>query len=96
MLEITPDKFHNLKGHSSPPRAFLFFVAEGDLTVFHFYDPAVSNSHLKNIRRQLLQASFTAADGLGINIPLNVPDNRVNLIEKPGFHLIPKFGAKDF
>ena len=96
MLEIAPDKFHDIKSHGTPAGTFLFFVTEGDLAVFYLHDSTVSNGHLENIRRQVFQASFATADGLAINIPINIPDDWVNLIEKSGFfHLIPEFGAKD-
>jgi len=96
VLEIATDKFHDLKGHSPPAGVFLLFVTEGDLTVFDADNPAVSDGHFEDIRRQVFQASFAAADGLAINISINIPDDWVKLIEKSGFlHLIPEFGAKD-
>ena len=97
MLEITADKFHHLKGHGPPAGTFLFFVAEDNLAVFYLYNSTVSDSHLEDIRRQIFQASFTAADGLAIDIPVKFSDGRVYLLEKSGFlQTIPNGNALAF
>lgn len=43
-----------------------------------------------------LQASLAFADSLGIDIPGNLPNIRIDLLKKSDlFHLVPEFGAKD-
>jgi len=97
MLEITADKFHHLKGCCPPAGAFLLFVTEDDPAVFNLDDSTVSDGHLEDIGCQIFQATFTAADGLAVDIPVKFPDDRIYLPEQSGlYHCIPEFGPKDF
>lgn len=95
MLKIAADKFHDLKRHRTPTGTSLFFVTEGYLALVDTDNPTVRDGNLEDIRGQIFQASFAAADSLGIDIPGNLPEVRIDLVKKPGlFHLVPEFGAK--
>jgi len=95
VLKITADEFHGVERHRAKTGTSLFFVTECNLALVDADNPTVRNGDLEDIRGQILQASLAAADGLGIDIPGNLPDVRLDLVKKPVlFHLVPEFGAK--
>jgi len=96
VLEIAANKFHGLQRDGSPAGAFWFFAAENYLPVFNSYNPAVADCHFENIGGQIFKASLAAADGLGINVPAEIPDLRINLVVKPrSYHFGFEFGLED-
>ena len=74
-----------------------FGVAEENGIVFHFEDAAIGDSHFEDIRGEVFQAGFRRTDGLGVDVPVKLPDFRRDLIEETGlFYGITELGLEDF
>ena len=97
MLKETADKFHGIEGHSPQPVTMGFGVVEEDGVVFHLDDAVIGDSHLEDIRGEVFQACLTGTDGLRVDIPVDLPDLRRDLIEETGFfHGLFELGLIDF
>jgi len=76
--------------------AVRFAIAEENHPVLDLDDTRIGDSHFEDVRGKVLQACFTGADGLGIDIPIDLPDLRGDLIEEPGIsHRITELGFED-
>ena len=97
VLKETADEFHCIEGHNPQPVAMGFGVSEEDGVVFDLDDAVIGDSHLEDVRGEVFQACLTGTDGLGVDVPVKVPDFRGDLIEETGFfHGLTKLGLKDF
>ena len=62
----------------------------------HIFQPT-SDCHLEDIRGEVFEAGFGGTYRLGIDVPIDLPDFRGNLIEESGiFHGATKLGLEDF
>lgn len=74
-----------------------FGVLEEDGVVFHLDDAAIGDSHLEDIRGEVFEACFRGTHGLGVDVPVKLPNFRRDLIEEAGFfHDIAELGLEDF
>ena len=74
-----------------------FAVANQDDTVFDLQDSGIGEGYSEDVGGKVFEACFTGAYGLGIDVPLTLPDLRGDLIEEWGFsHCISELGLKDF
>jgi hypothetical protein len=73
MLQETPDELFG--GDSTVPGCpgVRVLVAKGHLIIFHFQDAIVTDRNPKDIGSQILQSSYSAADGLAMNHPIFLP-----------------------
>ena len=97
VLKETADEFHGIKGHSPQPMTMRFCVSKENNIVFHLDDAAIGDCHLEDIRGEVFEAGFGGTYRLVIDVPIDLPDFRGNLIEESGiFHGATKLGLKDF
>ena len=73
-----------------------FAVANQDGAVLDFQDAGVGDGHFKDIGGEVFEG-LAGRDGLGVDVPVDVPDLRRDLIgESCLYHLIAELGFKDF
>jgi hypothetical protein len=97
MLEESPDKFHDMEGHGSPPVAVRVFVAKGHDSILHFDNATVGDSHFEDIGSQVLYAGRTLCYCLAVDVPLRLPSLGRDLLEKTcRLHLVSELGSEDF
>ena len=74
-----------------------FAVADEDGTVLDFPDARVGDGDFEDVRGKVFQACFAGTDGLGVDVPVDLPDFRRDLIEEASFfHGIAEFGFEDY
>jgi hypothetical protein len=73
-----------------------FAIANENRPVLDLQDTRIGDSHSEDVRGKVLEACFAGAYGLGIDIPLDLPDIGGDLIEEAGFfHRIAELGPED-
>ena len=73
-----------------------FAIADEDGTVLDFQDSRVGDGDFEDVRGEVFEACFTGTDGLGVDVPVGLPDFMGDLIEETGFfHFIAKLGFED-
>ena len=76
--------------------AVRFTVANEDGAAFDFQDTRIGDGYSEDVRGEVFQACFTGTDGLGVDVPVDLPDLRGYLIEETGFfHFISELGFED-
>jgi hypothetical protein len=76
--------------------AVRFAIANEDGTVLDFQDAGVGDGYPEDIRGEVFEACFTGTDGLGVDVPVGLPDLMGDLIEETGFfHCIAELGFED-
>jgi hypothetical protein len=96
MLQEAADKFHDLKSEGSWTVTVRFAVANEDRTVLDFQDAGVGEGDFEDVRGEVLQRSMTGRNGLGIDIPIDLPDLRWDLLEQAGsFHFIAELSFEN-
>ena len=74
-----------------------FAIAKEDGTVFDFQDARIGDGYFEDVRGKVFEACFAGADGLGVDVPVNLPDLRRDLIEETGFfYFITELGFKNY
>lgn len=72
-------------------------VTEENGVVFHLKDAGIGDSYFEDIRGEVFEACFRGTHGLEVDIPVDLPNFRRDLIEETGFfHDIAEFGREDF
>ena len=73
-----------------------FAVADEDSAGFDFQDARVGDGHFKDVGGEVFEG-LARRDGLRVDVPIDLPDFRGDLIEECGlFHLLAELGSKDF
>jgi len=73
-----------------------FAIANEDGTVLDFHDAGIGDGNSEDVRSEVFEAGFTGTDGLGVDVPIELPDLGRDLIEEAGFfHFISGLGFKD-
>ena len=73
-----------------------FFIADEDGAVLDFEDAVIGDGDFKDIGGEVFEG-LAGRDGLGVDIPVDLPDFGWDLIEPMGlFHLIAELGREDF
>jgi hypothetical protein len=76
--------------------AVRFAIANENHPVLDLQDTRIGDSHPEDVRDKVLEACLAGAYGLGIDIPINLPEIRGDLIEEAGlFHFIAELGFED-
>jgi hypothetical protein len=76
--------------------AVRFAIANEDHTVLDFQDSRIGDSDSEDVGSKILQACFAGAYGLGVDVPIDLPEIRRDLIEETGlFHFIAELGFED-
>jgi hypothetical protein len=71
-------------------------IAKEDRAVLDFQDSRVGDGHSENVGGKVFEACFAGTDGLGVDVPVDLPDFRGDLIEETGlFHFIVELGFED-
>jgi hypothetical protein len=71
-------------------------VANEDGTVFDFNDARIGDCDSEDVRGEVLKDCFTGAYGLGIDVPIDLPDLRGDLIEEASFfHFVSELSFED-
>ena len=66
-------------------------------TVFDFQDARVGEGNFEDVRGKVFEACFAGADGLGVDIPIELPDLGGDFIEEANFlHFIAELGFEDY
>ena len=74
-----------------------FFIADEDGAVLHLHDARVGDGDFEDVGGEVFEAGITRRHGLGVDVPIDLPDFRGDLIEEAGFyHFIAELGPKDF
>ena len=56
--------------------AVRFAIADEDRAVFDFQDSRIGDGHSEDVGGKVFEACFAGTDGLGVNIPVDLPDFR--------------------
>lgn len=76
--------------------AVRFAIANEDGAVLDLEDTRVRDGDSEDVGGEVLQACLAGAYGLGIDVPVGLPDIRRDLIEETGlFHSIAELGFED-
>ena len=76
--------------------AVRFAIANEDRPVLDLQDTRIRDGDSEDVGGEVLQACFAGAYGLGIDVPVDLPDIRRDLIEETGFfHSIAELGLED-
>lgn len=74
-----------------------FAVANEDGGVLDFHDAGVGDRDFEEVGGEVFEAGFRGRDGLGVDVPVDLPGFRGDLIEESClFHFIAELGSKDF
>jgi len=74
-----------------------FFIADEDGAFLDFEDAAIGDGNFEDIGGEVFEASRRGRDGLGVDVPVDEPDFRGDMIEEASFnHLIAELSSKDF
>ena len=73
-----------------------FLVANEDSTVLDFQNSRVGDGDFEDVRGEVFEACFTGTHGLGIDVPVELPDLGRDLIEETVLlHFIAKLRFED-
>ena len=73
-----------------------FAVANEDGTVLDFPDARVGDGYFEDVGGEVFEACFAGTYGLGVDVPVDLPDLRGDFIEETGFfHFISELGFED-
>ena len=76
--------------------AMRFAIANEDSPVLDFQDARIGDGDSEDIGGKVLEACFAGTDGLGVNVPVDLPEFRGDFIEEASFHhFISELGFKD-
>ena len=97
VLQEAADELHDLKGEDSWAITVGFAVANEDGAVLDFQDARVGDGDFEDVGGEVFEACFRGRDGLGVDVPIDLPDLSGDLIEEAGFyHFIAELGLEDF
>ncbi len=73
-----------------------FPVANEDSAVLDFQDSRIGDGNPEDVGGKVLETCFAGTDGLGIDVPVDLPEFRGDLIEETGLlHFIAELGFED-
>jgi hypothetical protein len=73
-----------------------FPVANEDSPVHDFQDSRIGDGDSEDVGGEVFEACFAGTYGLGIDVPVDLPDLGRDLIEETGlFHFIKELGFED-
>jgi hypothetical protein len=73
-----------------------FPVANEDSTVHDFQDSRIGDGDSEDVGGKVFETCFAGTDGLGVDVPVELPDLLGNLIEETGLlHFIAELGFED-
>jgi hypothetical protein len=73
-----------------------FLVANENRTALDFEDSRIRDGNSEDIGGEVLEACFAGAHGLRVDVPVDLPNLRGDLVEETSFfHLIAELGFKD-
>ncbi len=77
--------------------AVRFAVADEDRAVLDFQDARVGDGHFEDVGGKVFEGCFAGADGLGVDVPVDLPDVRGDFLEEASIlHGIAELGLEDF
>jgi hypothetical protein len=73
-----------------------FPVANEDSTVLDFQNSRVGDGDFEDVGGEVFEACFAGTHGLGVDVPVELPELGRDLIEETGlFHFIAELGFED-
>jgi hypothetical protein len=76
--------------------AVRFAVANEDGTVLDFQNSRIGDGNSEDVRGEVFEACFTGTHGLGVDVPVELPELGRDLIEETGLlHFIAELGFED-
>jgi len=94
VLEEATNELHDINRHLTQSVTILLAIRKHHRAICDIDDPGIGESHPEDIGGKVFQHSSTIAYRLNIDIPLHLPDSRVDFSKEPA-HLILKFGSED-
>jgi hypothetical protein len=77
--------------------AVRFAIANKDSAVLDFDDSRIGDGDPEDVGGKVFEACFAGADGLGVDIPIELPDLGEDFIEEANFlHFIAELGFEDY
>ena len=97
VLQEAADELHDFQRESSQSITVRFFIADEDGAILDCEDAAIGDGDFEDVGGKVFEACLRGRDGLGVDVPVDVPDLRGDLIEEAGVdHFIAELGSKDF
>ena len=97
MLQEAADEFHDIESENSRSFTVGLAVANEHGAVMEGNDARVGDGDFEDVGREIFETSLAGGDGLGVDVPIDVPDIGRGLIEQLGlFHQIAELGSEDF
>ncbi len=73
-----------------------FAIANEDGAVLDFNDARIRDSDSEDVGGEVFEGCFAGASGLGVDVPIDLPDFRGDLIKETGFfYSIAELGLED-
>jgi len=73
-----------------------FAIADEDGTVLDFQDARVGDGDFEDVRGEVFEACFAGTHGLGVDVPVELPDLRGDFLEEASIlHGIAELGFED-
>jgi hypothetical protein len=74
-----------------------FAIADEDGTVLDFQDARVGDGDFEDVRGKVFEAGFAGTHGLGVDVPVDLPDLRGDFLEEASIlHGIAELGLEDY
>ena len=83
MLQESADELHDFEGKDSWAFAVRFAIANEHGAVLDFDDARVGNRDFEDVGGKVFEASFAGRYRLAVDVPVDLPDFRGDLIERP-------------
>jgi len=97
VLQESADEFHDFESKDSWTFAVRLAVANEHHAVLDVDDARVGDRDFEDIGSQVFEASFAGGHRLAVDVPVDLPDFRGDLVEQLGLlYSIAELGPKDF
>jgi hypothetical protein len=96
MLEEPADKLHGIEGGSAWASTSRLTVGEGDSAVLEAYETSIGDGDPEDIGGEVLEGRVAIVARLRVNVPGDVPDLWVDVLEQSGLaHIFFEDGSVD-
>lgn len=97
MLQESADEFHDFESKDSWTFTVRLAVANEHGAVLDVDDARVGDGDFEDIGSEVFEARFAGRYGLAVDVPVDLPDFRGDLVEQWGLlYSIAELGPKDF
>jgi len=97
MLEEAADKLDGIESENSRSLAVRLTVANEHGAVLEGNDARVGDGDFEDVRSEVFQSRFTRVNGLGVDVPVDLPERGGKLIKQFSlFDQVTELGSEDF